>query len=282
MRQLVSDNSMSQPGSGSASVAEEVRSTSTVADVVRRANSGRTMAVPFRAPRTRFNDTVSRRRVVAYAELDLADVKTVKNRLNVTVNDVVMALCSGVLRRFLAERGELPDASLVATVPVSVRDKSERAGRNQVSALFTRLETQIADPAERLGVIARVNSVAKEHSSAIGPTLLLDWAQFAARTLLAPALRLYTGTGLAQLPIHNLVISNVPGPQVPLYFLGCRLHAMYPLGPVFHGTGLNITVMSLSGKLHIGIIACRQLVPDVWHLADSFETALQELLAATA
>jgi diacylglycerol O-acyltransferase / wax synthase len=255
---------------------------SAAVDIVRRVRSGRTMAPPFGAPRTPFNNAVTRERTVAYTELDLEDIKKVKNRFSVTVNDVVIALCSGVLRRFLLDRGQLPDTSLVATIPVSVHDKSDRPGRNQLSALFTRLETQLADPAERLRAIARVTSVAKEHSSAIGATLLLDWAQFAARTLLAPALRLYTGTGLARLPIHNVVISNVPGPQVPLYFLGCRVLSMYPLGPIFHGTGLNITAMSLTGKLDIGIIACRELVSDVWRLADEFETALKELLDATA
>jgi WS/DGAT/MGAT family acyltransferase len=253
---------------------------STMVDVVRRVQTGRTMAAPFRAPRTPFNDAITRRRSIAYAALNLEDIKQVKNRFNVTVNDVVMALCSGVLRRFLLDRGQLPDTSLVATVPVSVHDKSDRPGHNQVSALFTRLETQIADPAERLRAIARDNSVAKEHSSAIGATLLLDWAQFAARALFAPALWLYTSSGLARRPIHNLVISNVPGPQVPLYFLGCRLDAIYPLGPVFHGTGLNITVMSLTGNLDVGVIACRELVPDVWLLADDFETELKELVAA--
>jgi WS/DGAT/MGAT family acyltransferase len=255
---------------------------STAVDIVRRVPSGRIMAVPFRAPRTEFNDAITRARTIAYTELDLDDIKKVKNRFAVTVNDVVMALCSGVLRRFLLERGQLPDMSLVATVPVSVHDRSDRPGRNQLSALFARLETQIADPVERLLAIARVNSAAKEHSSAIGPTLLLDWAQFAARMLMTPFLRFYTGSGLARRPIHNVVISNVPGPQVPLYFLGCRVHAMYPLGPVFHGAGLNITAMSLTGKLDIGIIACRDLVPDVWRLADEFETALKELLDATA
>ena len=86
----------------------------------------------------------------------------------------------------------------------------------------------------------------------------------------------------ARRPVHNLVISNVPGPQVPLYFLGCQVKAMYPLGPIFHGTGLNITVMSLTGKLDVGINSCWELVPDVWDLADDFEVALQELLTAAA
>ena len=254
---------------------------STVVDIVRRARSGRAMAAPFRAPRTPFNDAITRRRSIAYAELDLDDIKKVKNGFNVTVNDVVMALCAGVLRRFLLDRDQLPDTSLVATVPVSVHDKSDRPGRNQLSALFIRLQTQIADPAQRLRAIAHATAMAKEHSAAIGATLLLDWAQFAARALLASAVRLYASSGLTRRPIHNLVISNVPGPQIPLYFLGCRVNAMYPLGPIVYGSGLNITVMSLTGKLHVGITSCRELVPDVWELADDFDVALQELLAAT-
>jgi diacylglycerol O-acyltransferase len=254
---------------------------STVVDIVRRARSGRTMAAPFRAPRTPFNDAITRRRSIAYAELDLDDIKKVKNGFNVTVNDAVMALCAGVLRRFLLDRDQLPDTSLVATVPVSVHDKSDRPGRNQLSALFIGLQTQIADPAQRLRAIAHATAMAKEHSAAIGATLLLDWAQFAARALLASVVRLYASSGLTRRPIHNLVISNVPGPQIPLYFLGCRVNAMYPLGPIVHGTGLNITVMSLTGKLHVGITSCRELVPDVWELADNFDVALQELLAAT-
>ena len=254
---------------------------SVLVDLVRRSGSGRTMALPFAAPRTRFNDAVTRRRSIAYAELDLADIKTVKNRFGVTINDVVMALCSGVLRRYLLARGELPATSLVATVPVSVRETSGRPGRNQLSVLFTRLQTHIADPAERLRAIALRNAAAKDHSSAIGATLLLDWAPFAARTLVAPVVQLYARSGLVRRPVHNVVISNVPGPQIPLHFMGCRLAAMYPFGPVFHGTGLNITVMSLTGKLDIGIIACKELLPDLWQLADDFEAALKELLDAT-
>jgi diacylglycerol O-acyltransferase len=255
---------------------------SSVVDTVKRARSGLTMAAPFSAPRTAFNANVTGHRNIAYAQLDLADIKAVKEHFGVKVNDVVMALVSGVLRKFLLDRGELPDTTLIAQVPVSVHDKSDRPGRNQVSGLFSRLETNIEDPAARLKAIAEANSIAKQHSSAIGATLLQDWSQFAAPAVFGVAMRVYTASRLSGArPVHNLVISNVPGPQVPLYFLGSEVKAMYPLGPIFHGSGLNITVMSLTGKLDVGIVSCPELLPDLWDLADDFEVALSELLDAT-
>jgi diacylglycerol O-acyltransferase len=254
---------------------------SSVIETVRRARSGQAMTRPFAAPQTAFNATITGHRNIAFAQLDLEDIKTVKNRFGVKVNDVVMALCGGVMRQFLLDRGELPEAPLVAMVPVSVRDKSDRAGRNQVSGMFSRLQTHIADPAERLLSIAKANSVAKQHSSAIAATLLQDWSQFAAPAVFGIAMRAYSNSRLTESrPVHNLVISNVPGPQTPLYFLGSEVKAMYPLGPIFHGSGLNVTVMSLNGKLDVGIISCPELLPDLWDMADDFAVALEELLAA--
>lgn len=253
---------------------------STVVDTVRRAAGGRAMANPFAAPPTPFNASITAHRNVAFSQLTLADIKKVKDRYGVKVNDVVMALVSGVLRKFLLDRGELPDSSLVAMVPVSVHDRSDRPGRNQVSGLFSSLHTEIADPAERLTAIAEANTVAKEHSSAIGATLLQDWSQFAGPAVFGVAMRVYARTRLTERPVHNLVISNVPGPQIPLYFLGAEVEAMYPLGPIFHGAGLNITVLSLNGKLNVGLISCPELLPDLWDLADGFVTGISELLAA--
>jgi diacylglycerol O-acyltransferase / wax synthase len=252
---------------------------STVFKTLSRARGGLAMARPFAAPPTAFNASVTGHRNIALAQLDLEDIKKIKNRFDVKLNDVVMALCAGVLRRFLLDRDELPATTLVAMVPVSVREKSDRPGRNQVSGMFLRLETQIADPAERLRAVARANSVAKEHSSAIGPTLLQDWSQFAA-PVLGVAMRLYAHTRFTESPVYNLVVSNVPGPQARLFFLGSEVKAMYPLGPIFHGSGLNITVMSLTGKLDVGVISCPELLPDLWDLADDFGVALQELLSA--
>ncbi|KAA8969294.1 wax ester/triacylglycerol synthase family O-acyltransferase [Mycobacterium sp.] len=255
---------------------------SSVVKTLQRASTGRTMARPFAAPPTPFNARITGHRNVAYTELDLDDIKKVKNHFGVKVNDVVMALVSGVLRRFLLDRGELPDSSLVAMVPVSVHGKSDRPGRNQISGMFSRLETHIADPVERLRAIAEANAAAKEHSYAIGATLLQDWSQFAAPAVFGLAMRAYARTRLTRSrPVYNLVISNVPGPQLPLYLLGCQVKAMYPLGPIFHGAGLNITVMSLNGKLDVGLIACPELVPDLWELADGFAVGLEELLRVT-
>ena len=236
------------------------------------------MAAPFAAPATRFNASVTAERNVALAQLDLDDVKKVKDRFNVTVNDVVMALCAAVLRWFLGDHGELPARSLVAMVPVSVHDKSDRAGHNQLSGMFCSLQTHIGDPAERLRAIARADAAAKNHSSAISPTLLQDWAQLAARAVFGAVFRLVADSPLIGNPVHNLIVSNVPGPQATLYFLGCEVEAMYPLGPLFHGCGLNITVMSLDGKLNVGVISCPDLMPDLWRLADDFNVALEELL----
>jgi len=255
---------------------------STVVDTVRRAAGGRAMPSPFAAPQTPFNASITADRNVAFAQLDLADVKKVKDHFGVKVNDVVMALVSGVLRTFLIQRDELPENTLVAMVPVSVHDRSDRPGRNQVSGMFASLQTQIADPGERLRAIAEANVIAKDHSSAIGATLLQDWSQFAGPAVFGVAMRVYARTRLTESrPVHNLVVSNVPGPQIPLYFLGAEVEAMYPLGPIFHGSGLNITVMSLNGKLNVGLISCPELLPDLWDMADGFVTGMGELLAAT-
>jgi diacylglycerol O-acyltransferase / wax synthase len=250
----------------------------TVVKTLRRARSGLTMAAPFAAPATRFNASITEHRNVAFAQLDIDAVKTVKDRFNVTVNDVVMALCAAALRWFLSDHDELPGRSLVAMVPVSVHDKSDRPGHNQLSGMFCRLETHIGDPAQRLRAIAQGDAVAKSHSLAISPTLLQDWTQVAARAVFGSVFRLIANSPIIGNPVHNLIISNVPGPQATLYFLGSEVKAIYPLGPLFHGCGLNVTVMSLNGKLNVGIISCPDLVPDLWRLADGFDVALEELL----
>ncbi|WP_170312922.1 WS/DGAT/MGAT family O-acyltransferase [Prescottella subtropica] len=248
-----------------------------------RAREGKAMPTPFTAPRTSFNGAITGRRILAYKELSLDDVKLVKNAFGVKVNDVVLTLCAGALRKYLEDRNELPDSSLVATVPVSVHDKSDRPGTNQISVMFTQLGTDIADPVERLHFIAEHNAINKNHhAESLGATLLQDWAQFAAPATFGSAMRVYSKLKLAERHpvVHNLVVSNVPGPPMPLYFLGARIKQMYPLGPVFHGAGLNVTVMSLEGRLDVGLVSCKELAPHLWDLADAFPEALAELVTA--
>jgi diacylglycerol O-acyltransferase / wax synthase len=247
----------------------------TLVQTLLRVREGRTMAAPFSAPPTPFNGCVTRHRNIAYTQLDMRDVKRVKDRFGVTVNDVVVALCAGVLRRFLLKRGELPDAPLVATVPVSVHEMADRPGRTHTTWMFCRVESQISDPAERIRTIAAGNTAAKDHTAAM-PTLLHDWTQFGGPTMFGTAMKI-----LPRIPhgrVYNLILSNVPGPQEQLYFLGCRIDTMFPLGPIIGGAGLNITVMSLNGELGIGIIGCPDLLPDLWCIADEFSEALKELL----
>ena len=249
-----------------------------------RAKRSEAMAAPLTAPRTSFNGIITGHRSVAYSDIDLATIKSIKNLVpGSTVNDVVLTISGGALRRYLERRGELPDASLLASVPVSVHGKSTRdGGSNKVSSLFTRLRTDLADPLERLTALAEANAVAKEHHSAIPADTLQDWAEFAAPRVFGLAVRAVTSLRLAERGpvIHNLVISNVPGPPMPLYFLGARMDGMYPLGPVFHGAGLNITVLSQNGTAHIGVIACSESVPDPWQIVDGFSAELDSLLAA--
>ncbi|MGA7050100.1 MAG: wax ester/triacylglycerol synthase family O-acyltransferase [Mycobacterium sp.] len=243
----------------------------------RRVTRGQTMSGLFSAPRALFNGALSARRTVAYVQLDLNDVKTVKNRFGVTVNDVMLALVSSALRRFLLDRSALPQATLVAAMPVSIFQPN-RASRNQLSAMISSLCTDVADPVARLKAIAAASSVAKEHVSAVGPSLGLDWTQFAPR-LLEVGWRVYRWSGLSdRRPIYNLTLSNVPGPQVQCYLMGAKVKASYKFGPVFHGAGLNITVMSLNDKVDVGLVSCSDLLPDLWELADGLPIALQELL----
>jgi diacylglycerol O-acyltransferase len=258
--------------------------TGVLTGTVERVRRGTAMAAPLTAPRTSFNGTITGHRSVAYVDLPLDRIKEVRRAVEgATVNDVVLVISGGALRRYLADRGELPDSSLLATVPVSVHDTSRRrGGSNKVSSLFTRLGTDVEDPLERVRVLATANARAKEHHQAIPADTLQEWAEFAAPRTFGLAMRMVTGLRLAERGpvIHNLVISNVPGPPLPLYFMGARIDGLYPLGPIFHGAGLNITVMSNNGTMHVGIIGCRESIPRIWDLAEKFPYELDALHAA--
>jgi diacylglycerol O-acyltransferase len=252
---------------------------------IERARAGTAMAAPLTAPRTAFNGNIPGRRSVAFADHSLDRIKEIKRAVDgATVNDVVLAISGGALRRYLADRDDLPSSSLLASVPVSVHGKSTiAAGTNKVSTIFARLGTDIADPVLRLRRLATANANAKAHFNAIPADTLQEWAQFAAPRTFGLAVRMVASLKLAERGpvIHNLVISNVPGPPVPLYFMGARIDALYPLGPIFHGAGLNVTVMSSNGKMHVGLIGCLDALPEISDLAGEFGAELDALYAAT-
>lgn len=242
-------------------------------------------AAPFQAPRTSFNHPVTASRCVAFTSASLTDVKRVKNAAGATVNDVVLALCAGALRSYLADRGELPDAPLVAAVPVSGRSGPEvGVDGNIVSGWFTSLATNIDDPLERLMAVRAAAAAAKAVYETGVEDIVMQWADLPVPALWALGIRLYTAAHLStQLPpIFNLLISNVPGAPFPMYAGRAPVVAMYPFGPVLDTIGINITVLSYRDSLDFGILTCPELVPDPWRLAEAIPLCLGELLEATA
>ncbi|MCP5039840.1 MAG: wax ester/triacylglycerol synthase family O-acyltransferase, partial [bacterium] len=236
------------------------------------------------APVTSFNDRITPHRRFAFGSISLDAVKEIKSALGVTVNDVVLGLCAGALRRFLLERHELPSDPLIAMVPVSVRTEEQKGSfGNQVSAMSASLHTHIADPIQRLEAIHDSMRIAKDQHEALPASLLQDFAQFTPPAVAARAARVIARATVANWvdPPFNVVISNVPGPQFPIYSVGTRLVASYPVSAINDGVGLNITVQSYNGSLDFGLIACRELLPDVWDLMDYLDDALDELAEAT-
>ncbi len=237
---------------------------------------------PFAAPSTSFNHALTRNRSYAPVTLSLSDAKRVKNHFGTSLNDVILALCAGALRYYLDQLGERPSAPLVAMVPISVRTQEQNGDMgNQVASALTSLSTDVDDPVERLLTISRGMREVKSQQEVIGANTLQDWAEFAAPAVFGRAARLYSRTRMANRhrPIFNLTISNVPGPPFPLFLAGGRMEHNFPMGPIYDGGGLNITVMSYLDNLDFGIVACPELVDDVWTIAEGLEQSLDELLA---
>jgi diacylglycerol O-acyltransferase len=235
---------------------------------------------PFSAPRTSFNHPLTPHRHVATASLSLPDVKMIKNTFGVTVNDVILTLCGAAVRHYLDGRDEEPDRALVAMVPVSVRteDKKGTMG-NEVSATLTTLATDIDDPLERLLAVSSGMRHSKDQFKAIGADTLQNWTEFAAPAVLGRAARIYSRMKVADVhrPLFNIVLSNVPGPPFPLYVSGGLVKAVYPIGPIYNGVGLNMTVMSYLDSLDFGINTCPELLPEPWRLTDGLHRALEDL-----
>ena len=231
------------------------------------------------APRTRFNGPISAHRRLSFGSLPLDTVKAIKNELDVTVNDVVVALCASMLRAWLQERDELPDDPLVAMVPVSVRTEEEKGTfGNRIGAMFVPISTDEPDPRRRIERAHEVMRAAKERYRATPADLLQDATQFVPPALMSGASRVTTGL-LARAPLPpvlNLVISNVPGPREPLYCAGAQLMAYYPVSTIVDGAGLNITVLSYRDHMDVGIIGDRDQLDDAWPMLDGMRAALEE------
>jgi WS/DGAT/MGAT family acyltransferase len=239
---------------------------------------------PLVTPRTPLNDSLTSARRVAFSRLPLDGIKTVKAAVpGATVNDVVLAVCAGALRRFLGGRGDLPEEPLVAACPVDVRTEDQR-GRsdNRVSAMFTRLPTDVSDPLDRLRAAHRAARAAKDEHALFDADLLQQWTEVLDPNLSSWFIDLYTSTSATRRhrPPVNLVVSNVAGPPFPLYLAGAELVRAYPLGQLLEGVGLNITVMSYRDAIDVGFLAAGDLLPDVDQLAAAVPEAFGELLDA--
>jgi diacylglycerol O-acyltransferase len=239
---------------------------------------------PGRAPMTPFNAQITPHRRLALRSVDLDSVKTVKNAFGVSVNDVVMAMSAGALRRWLGDHHALPDAPLIAMIPVSVRDPASKAAMgNKVSAMLAVLPTNVADPGDRVQIVHAATQTAKAQQAVIPQGLIDQVSDFAPPALTARAARVVFATGvLHRLPPFNVCISNVPGPNVPVYLCGAKLLAHYPVSVITDGQGLNITLVGYLGQLHFGLVSCRELIPDLDVLADYLVEELDLLLKAAS
>jgi diacylglycerol O-acyltransferase / wax synthase len=234
----------------------------------------------FRAPKTKFNGRISPHRRFAFGQLDLDEVKAVKNKHRCTVNDVVVSICAGAVRSWLLEHDDLPADPLVVQVPVSVRtDEQMGTYGNRIMLMSAPLFTNEPNAVRRLKKTHDALAAMKEHHRALPAELLQDTNHFIPPAVFARAARatFAISTSGPGRPTWNLVVSNVPGPQFPLYCAGAKLVAHYPVSVITDGMGLNITVMSYDGHMDFGIVADRDQMPDLSSMLERLRDSLEEL-----
>jgi WS/DGAT/MGAT family acyltransferase len=265
-------------------VAKVTRRTVRAATKMLRLRVGRSSAdtppAPFRAPTTALNGAIGAHRTIALTQSSLESVKSIKRVYGGTVNDVILAAVAAALRRYLLGRGESVDRPLVGMVPISVRrpDQEGELG-NHVSMMLVDLPADEADPVQRLRRVSGGTAGAKEQHGALGADTLQDLAELTPAGVAALAARLYTRAHGADRhrPIWNVVVSNVPGPRIPLYQAGAKVEAMYPIGPVHEMCGLNVTLFSYQDMVYVGLNADRDLVPDVEAIATGICESIEDL-----
>ena len=231
------------------------------------------------APSSLFNVPIGPHRRFTWVRGDLDQFKAVKNALGGTVNDVVLTVVSGALGRYMRLNGEATDGvELRAMVPVSVRADVERGALgNRVAAMWAQLPVGIGDPVERLHRISESMEEVKHSGQAVGAQVLTALTGFAPPTILSQAVRLQ-----ARQRLFNLVVTNVPGPQIPLYLLGRQLEAIFPMVPLAKNTALGIAIMSYNGQLNFGLAGDYDALADIETLADQLRASIAELVAAAS
>lgn len=262
------------------------QSVNNLSDVVKKrgqVDSNVKRSAPYSAPQTHFNRHIGPQRGVSLVHVSLDDIKQVKNAAGCTVNDVVLALCGGVLRDYLLRQDDLPQKSLTAMVPISVRTEEKKSAvNNQVSGMWSTLATHVSDPLERLRLIQADTAGAKEEMNAVGANLLQDWAEFGRPGTLALAMKLVVSSGLLDrmAPVHNTIISNLPGPRDPYFFGGAQIEGLYPIGPCMEGVGLNISLSSYMDRVCFAIQVDTDLVNSSHVIADLFALQMDALKKA--
>jgi len=233
-------------------------------------------------PKTVLNTAITNQRTFGTIALSLKEVKRLAKAFDATLNDVEVAMCAGALRRYLIDYDDLPKKPLIAAVPYSLREAGNTDMTNQVTMMMCNMATHIANPVERLAAIKASTLAAKNLTGSLKTVIPTDYPSLFAPWLMTGLMSLYGRSKLANkvTPVANLIISNVPGPQVPLYLCGGLIKSWYPVSIPVHGMALNITVQSYQDSLFFGLTACRRAVPDVHDLAQYLGDALKELSKA--
>ena len=235
------------------------------------------------APKTPINVSITNQRSYSSLSFSLSAIKHIAKGNGVTLNDVVMGICSGALRRYLADLNCVPDQSLLAAVPISLREAGNTDMNTQASMLRISLASTVADPKARLKAIGQASKSAKAASASMNAVMPTDFPSLGVPWILSGLASLFGRSKLANnmAPLANVVISNVPGPNMALYLAGAKMITYYPVSIVTHSIALNVTVQSYNGSLDFGLIACRKAMPDLPELAKYMQKSFDEMLAFT-